>query len=115
MSKKQNKTKKNQPLKYLQSPEGNNYQPTVMNPGHMLLRSKSGNIKHASLIEACQIVTKSRVLESVLPLQRLRAWSCQEWRFQVWFVMASSEIKTNIQKWETKDEPQTNDIYKWGK
>lgn len=58
MSKKQNKTKKNQPLKYLQSPEGNNYQPTVMNPGHMLLRSKSGNIKHASLIEACQIVTK---------------------------------------------------------
>ena len=29
-----------------------------MNSGHMLLRSKSGNIKHVSLIEACQIVTK---------------------------------------------------------
>ena len=26
--------------------------------------------------------------------------------------MASSEIKTNIQKWETKDEPQTSYIYK---
>jgi len=26
--------------------------------------------------------------------------------------MALSEIKTNIQKWETKDEPQTNDSYK---
>lgn len=55
---KNKKQKETQPLKYLQSPEGNNYQPTVMNPGHMLLRSKSGNIKHVSLIEACQIVTK---------------------------------------------------------
>ena len=59
---KQNKTKQNkkttQPLKYLRSPEGNNYQITVMNPGHMLRRSKSGNIKHVSLIESCQIVTK---------------------------------------------------------
>ena len=26
--------------------------------------------------------------------------------------MALSEIKINIQKWETKDEPQTNDSYK---
>ena len=26
--------------------------------------------------------------------------------------MTLSEIKTNIQKWETKDEPQTNDSYK---
>ena len=26
--------------------------------------------------------------------------------------MALSEIKTNIQKWETKDEPQANDSYK---
>ena len=26
--------------------------------------------------------------------------------------MALTEIKTNIQKWETKDEPQTNDSYK---
>ena len=26
--------------------------------------------------------------------------------------MALSEIKTNIQKWETKDEPQTNGSYK---
>ena len=36
---------KTQPLKYLQSPEGKNNQPTVMNSGHMLLRSKSGNIQ----------------------------------------------------------------------
>lgn len=56
---KNKQTKKTQPLKYLQSPEGSNYQLIVMNPGHMLLRSKSGNIKHGSLIEACQIVTKS--------------------------------------------------------
>ena len=26
--------------------------------------------------------------------------------------MALSEIKTNIPKWETKEEPQTNDSYK---
>ena len=38
--------------------------------------------------------------------------SAQEWRFHSWFVMALSEIKTNIQKWETKDEPQTNVSYK---
>jgi len=38
--------------------------------------------------------------------------SGQEWRFHKWFVMALSEIKTNIQKWETKDEPQTNGSYK---
>ena len=37
---------------------------------------------------------------------------CQEQRFQKWFVTALSEIKTNIQKWETKDEPQTNGNYK---
>ena len=34
--------------------------------------------------------------------------SSQEWRFQKWFVMALSEIKTNTQKWETKDEPRTS-------
>ena len=28
--------------------------------------------------------------------------------------MTLSEIKTNIQKWETKDEPQTNGSYKIG-
>ena len=38
--------------------------------------------------------------------------SGQERRFHKWFVMALSEIKTNIQKRETKDEPQTNDSYK---
>ena len=38
--------------------------------------------------------------------------SGQEWRFHKWFVMALSEIKTNIQKWETPDEPQTNGSYK---
>ena len=36
----------------------------------------------------------------------------QERRFHKWFVMAFSEIKTNIQKQETKDEPQTNSSYK---
>ena len=34
--------------------------------------------------------------------------SGQEQRFHKCFVMALSEIKTNIQKQETKDEPQTN-------
>ena len=38
--------------------------------------------------------------------------SGQEQRFHKWFVMALSEIKTNIQKWKTKDEPQTNGSYK---
>ena len=38
--------------------------------------------------------------------------SGQERRFYKWFVMALSEIKTNIQKWETKDESQTNGNYK---
>ena len=37
--------------------------------------------------------------------------SSQEWRFHKWFVMALSETKTNIQKQETKDEPQTNGSY----
>ena len=30
--------------------------------------------------------------------------SGQEQRFHKWFVMALSEIKTNIQKWETPDK-----------
>ena len=38
--------------------------------------------------------------------------SDQEWRFHKWVVMVLSEIKMNIKKWETKDEPQTNGIYK---
>ena len=38
--------------------------------------------------------------------------SGQERRFHKWFVMALSEIKTNIKRQETKDEPQTNGSYK---
>ena len=38
--------------------------------------------------------------------------SGQEQRFHKWFVIALSKIKTNIQKQETKDEPQTNGSYK---
>ena len=38
--------------------------------------------------------------------------SGQEQRFDKWFVLALREIKTNIQKWEAKDEPQTNGSYK---
>jgi len=38
--------------------------------------------------------------------------SGQEQRSHKWFVLALSEIKTNIQKRETKDEPQTNGSYK---
>ena len=34
----------------------------------------------------------------------------QEQRFHKWFVMALREIKTNNQKWDSKDEPQTNGI-----
>ena len=38
--------------------------------------------------------------------------SGQEQRFHKYFVIALSEIKINIQKWETKDESQTNGNYK---
>ena len=38
--------------------------------------------------------------------------SGQEWRFHKWFAMALSEVKTNTQKQETKDELQTNGSYK---
>ena len=37
---------------------------------------------------------------------------CQKWRFHKLFVMALSEIKTNTQKGEMKDESQTNGSYK---
>ena len=54
----------------------------------------------------------SSILESVLPLPMLSTWSGQVQRFHKWFVMALSEIKTNIQKWELKDEPQKSGSYK---
>ena len=38
--------------------------------------------------------------------------SGQEQIFHKWFVMALRESKTNIQKRETKDEPQKNGSYK---
>ena len=38
--------------------------------------------------------------------------SGQEQRFYKWFVMALSEMKTHTPKWETTDDPQTNDSYK---
>ena len=38
--------------------------------------------------------------------------SGQERRFHKWFVIALSQIKTNIQMLETKDESQTNGSYK---
>ena len=38
--------------------------------------------------------------------------SGQELRFYKWFFMILCEIKTNIQKWEKKDEPHTNGSYK---
>ena len=38
--------------------------------------------------------------------------SGQKWRFHKWFLMALSDIKTNIPKWETKEELQTNGSYK---
>ena len=34
------------------------------------------------------------------------------WRFHRWFVMALNGIRTNTQKQETKEEPQTNGSYK---
>ena len=40
---------------------------------------------------------------------RLDLWSGT--RFRKWFVMAFSEIKTNIPKQETKDEPHTNRVW----
>ena len=53
------------------------------------------------------VLWKSRILEPVFPLQRLKASG-----FHKWFVMALSEIKTNTTKWKTKDELQTNGSYK---
>ena len=41
-----------------------------------------------------------------------RLISGQEHRFHKWFVTALSEIKTNIPKQVTKNEPQTNGSYK---
>ena len=38
--------------------------------------------------------------------------SGQEQRFHKWFFMALSEMQTNVQNWETKDQPQTNGCYK---
>ena len=38
--------------------------------------------------------------------------SGQKQRFHKGFVMALSEIKTHIHKWEAKDEPPTNGCYK---
>ena len=45
-------------------------------------------------------------------LKAQRLISGQEQRFYKSFVMALSEIRTNIYKWETKHEPQTNGSYK---
>ena len=50
----------------------------------------------------------SRVLESVLLVQRLRVWSL------VRNEDSTSEIKTNIPKWEAKDEPQKMVVTKSG-
>ena len=48
-----------------------------------------------------------------VPTPKARGLICgQEQRFHKWFVMALKENKTNIQKQETKDEPQTNGSYK---
>ena len=53
----------------------------------------------------------SGCLESVLPLQRLRAWYLVGMKIpQV--LCYGIEIKTYTPKWETKDEPQTNGSYK---
>ena len=50
----------------------------------------------------------SRVLESVLLVQRLRVWSL------VRNEDSTSEIKTNTPKWEAKDEPQKMVVTKSG-
>ena len=58
------------------------------------------------------VLWQSRVL-SVLPLQRLWAWSlAREVRFHRWFVMALKKIKTNTLKEETKCKPQMDVKYK---
>ena len=38
--------------------------------------------------------------------------SGQQWRFHKCFSVALSEIKTNTQNWDNKDQPQTNVSYK---
>ena len=59
------------------------------------------------------VLWSSRVLESVLLLPRLRAWSLVRNKDSTsGFFMALSEIKTNNPKKETKDAPQTNGSYK---
>ena len=54
----------------------------------------------------------SRVLESMLPLQRLRVWSLVRKEDSTSGIKALRESKTHTQKWETKDELQTNGSYK---
>ena len=56
------------------------------------------------------VLWESRVLESVLPLQRLSVWSLV--REEDYTSCLLDEIRTNTQKWEIKDKPQTNASYK---
>ena len=67
----------------------------------------------AAAASGLDVLWYCRVLESVLPLQRLRvSWPLARSRFHRWFVMALSEIKINTQKWEIKDGLHTNGRYK---
>ena len=59
------------------------------------------------------VLWQSRALELVLPLQRLRVWSLVRIEDSTTgFVLALSEIKTQTQNQETKDEPHTKGRYK---
>ena len=64
-----------------------------------------------TLPRVSSLVVKS--LEVSAPTRKAQGLiSGQEQRFHKWFVMVLSEIKTNIQNQETKDESQTNGSYK---
>ena len=58
------------------------------------------------------VLLQSRVGVSAPTTKAQGLISGQEWRLHKWFVMALSEIKTNIPKQESKDESQTNGSYK---
>ena len=94
----------------------------MSHPAQVLLVVEFGQVLYSSgfLIVSSHYLILPRVSSLVVQGLRVSAAtlkaqgliSGQEWRVHKWLVMELSEIKTNVQKWETKDKPQTNGNYK---
>ena len=67
---------------------------------------------HYLILPSVSFLVVSGLRVTALPPKAQGFISGQERRFHMWLVVALSEIKTNIQKQETKDESQTNGSYK---